>query len=312
MPIINLADFSKQNSVPKGSVFVLGFFDGVHLGHRALITEAVRIAAELGGRSTCVWTFNTLPRAKNKSLTTIEEKCRIFAECGVNYVILEDFDSLKSVGGDDFFNHLITDKYSPDAVVCGFNFAFGKGAQYSAADLSRMAKEKGILCSVVGEQIYGGQTVSASRIRKLIEEGKMEEANVLLASPYSLTSPIEHGVQIGRKMGVRTINQRLPVGKIAPKNGVYCCSVIIRENGKDSTYGGVCNIGSRPTVNSDTNDITVETHLFDFDGEIYGETVTTKLHAMIREERKFDSIDSLKAAIENDAARSREILKNIL
>lgn len=312
MPIIDLADFTEISTLPKGSVLILGFFDGVHLGHRALIKEAARIASELGGAKICIWTFDSLPRAAKKSLTTTREKCLLFADCGVNFVILESFEQLKATDGDIFFSSYIADKFSPSAVVCGFNFRFGKGASCDANDLNKMAQDKGIICSVVPEQTEDGKTVSSSRIRGLIENGAVDEANRLLGSTYTITSPIEHGVQIGRKMGVRTINQRLPAEKVSPKKGVYCCTVTFEENGKNITYGGVCNIGSRPTVNDNETDVTVETHIFDFDGEIYGKCATIKLYAMLREEKKFSDIDSLKSAIENDVSRAKELLKNIL
>lgn len=312
MPIIHLSDFTEKDTLPQGTVLILGYFDGVHKGHRALITEAASIAAGLGGRETCAWTFDSMPKAHAKSLTTTEEKCRLFAECGVDYVILEDFESLKSLGGRDFFTRCIADKFAPAAVVCGFNFTFGNGASCTAEDLCKMAESRNILCSVVEEQSENGEVISSSRIRRLIESGRVKDANLLIESPYSITSVIEHGVQIGRKMGVRTINQRLPKEKVHPKNGVYCCSVTFEENGKENIYGGVCNIGHRPTVNDNQSDVTIETHIFDFDGEIYGKCATVKLYEMLREEKKFADIDSLRSAIEQDVTRAKELLKNIL
>ena len=115
--IIHLSDFTEKDTLPQGTVLILGYFDGVHKGHRALITEAASIAAGLGGRETCAWTFDSMPKAHAKSLTTTEEKCRLFAECGVDYVILEDFESLKSLGGRDFFTRCIADKFAPAAVA---------------------------------------------------------------------------------------------------------------------------------------------------------------------------------------------------
>ena len=312
MPIIDLADFTEIPSVPEGSVFILGFFDGVHLGHRALIAEAKRIAIKLGGVKICVWTFDSLPKVAAKTLTTTEEKCHLFSKEGVDFIILESFESLKSTDGDVFFSDYLVKTFSPSAVVCGFNFAFGKGASHKSDDLEKLARESGVVCSVVAERAENGKTVSSSRIRELIENGEIEEANRLLGSPYTVSSTIEHGVQIGRKMGVRTINQRLPNGKVSPKKGVYCCTVTFNEDGKNVTYGGVCNIGSRPTVNENEADITVETHIFDFDGEIYGSIVTTSLYHLLREERKFSDLDSLKNAIQEDSARAKELLKNIL
>lgn len=313
MPIIDLHTHSDVSAIPKGSVIVLGYFDGVHLGHRALFDEAKKLAAE-GGVPVCVWTFEKSWKDETgaNELTLNFEKHTLFAQCNIDYEIVESFDSLKDIDGATFFEDYIQRKHSPSAVVCGFNFTFGKGASCTSDDLGKMAESHGIACSIVPEQRIEGERVSSSRIRKLIKDGCVEEANRLLGSPYSITSIIEHGVQIGRKMGVRTINQRLPKSKVCPKYGVYCCSVTLHKKSGEFTYGGVCNIGSRPTVNTDASDITLETHIFDFDGEIYGKCATVKLYTMLREEKKFADIDSLRSAIEQDATRAKELLKNIL
>ncbi|MBE6617369.1 MAG: riboflavin biosynthesis protein RibF [Ruminococcaceae bacterium] len=313
MPIIDLHTHSDVAALPKGSVIVLGYFDGVHLGHRALFDEAKKLAAERGV-PVCVWTFEKSWKDENTAneLTANFEKSTLFAECNIDYEIIESFEDLKDIDGATFFEDSIARKHAPSAVVCGFNFTFGKGAACTADDLGKMAESHGIAYRIVPEQRIEGERVSSSRIRRLIKDGCVEEANLLLASPYSITSIIEHGVQIGRKMGIRTINQRLPRGKVQPKNGVYCCSVTLYKNGGENIYGGVCNIGHRPTVNDNQSDVTIETHIFDFDGEIYGKCATVKLYAMLREEIKFDDIDSLRSAIEQDATRAKELLKNIL
>ena len=312
MPIFDLYNHREIAALPADAVIVLGYFDGVHIGHQALFAEAKKLAR--GTSPVCVWTFDLLKKDENTAneLTLDFEKKRLLSNCGINYSIIENFEDFKGVDGKTFFEDCIVRRYFPKAVVCGFNFRFGKGRAYGAEDLEKMAKDIGIKCSVVPEQTESGETVSSSRIRKLIKDGMIEEANQLLGTPYSITSVIEHGVQIGRKMGVRTINQRLPQSKVCPKRGVYSCTVTFTVNGQEITYGGVCNIGYRPTVNNDSADITVETHIFDFDGEVYGDSATVKLYAMLREEKEFPDLDSLKAAISMDAAKSAEILKNIL
>ena len=316
MPIFNLHNHNEVVAVPAGAVIVLGYFDGVHLGHRALFAEAKRLAASFAtddaGVPVCVWTFDQLPKVTTNALTTTEERYSLFSECGIDYAIVESFENLKGFDGKEFFDICIASNHSPAAVVCGFNFNFGKGRAYGANELKKMAEEKGIACSVVPEYTENGQTVSSTRIRALIESGNIEEANRLLGSPYSITSVIEHGVKIGRKMGVRTINQRLPLSKVPPIHGVYCCTVTLYKDTSENTYGGICNIGSRPTVNDNKNDVTIETHIFDFDGEVYGKCATVKLYAMLREEKKFDDLDSLKEAIGKDLTKAKELLKNIL
>ena len=310
MPIIDLANYSTISAVPRGSVIVLGFFDGVHIGHLSLFEEAKRISNEIDGAPMCVWTFDS--KGPRRGLTTTREKCLLLKNYGIDFVIHESFDEIRDLDGDSFFREHIAAAHSPAAVVCGFNFTFGKNAAWSAADLYSFANNNGIYCSVVPEKKLGERTVSSTEIRRLVEVGQIENANALLGHPYSITSVIEHGAEIGRKMGVRTINQRLDPDKVIPGNGVYCCTVEFESDGKQVTYGGICNIGSRPTVNDRPDDVTVETHIFDFDGDVYGSRVTTKLYRKLRDERKFSSIDSLRAQIEQDAIAARELLKEIL
>ncbi len=312
MPIIDLANQTTINAAPKGSIIVLGYFDGVHIGHISLFDEAKRLSNELDNAPICVWTFDSLPKVNSRVLTTTEEKCALLKEYGMDCIILEDFDSLRSLNGETFFREHIAKKHFPAAVVCGFNFTFGKGAQCTALDLCSYAAENNVKCAVVPEKKIGEITVSSTEIRRLIEAGQVDTAEKLLGHPYSITSKIEHGVQIGRKMGVRTINQRLPAGKVAPGNGVYCCTVTFEYGGTQTTHGGICNIGSRPTVNDNTADITVETHIFDFDSDVYGSHVTTKLYRKLRDERKFESIDELRRQIDIDSSIAQELLKEIL
>lgn len=309
MSIIDLTTQTKISAVPPRAVIVLGFFDGVHIGHVSLFDEAKRLAGELGCAKIGVWTFDS--KGPRRGLTTTWEKCLLLKNYGIDFVIYESFDEIRDLDGDSFFGEHIA-AHSPAAVVCGFNFRFGKNAAWSADDLCAFAKNSEIGCSVVPEKKLGERTVSSTVIRRLIESGEIDSANEILGHPYSITAEIEHGAEIGRKMGIRTINQRIPEEKVRPKAGVYCCTVTFDVNGNSTTFGGICNIGSRPTVNDDPKDITVETHIFDFDGNIYGNSVTTRLYRKLRDEQKFDSIDRLRAQIESDFRVAKETLKEIL
>lgn len=310
MAIIDLNTQAEISTSPPRSVIVMGFFDGVHIGHISLFDEARRLSRKHGCAGIGVWTFDS--KGPRRGLTTLEEKCLLLKDHGVDFVIYESFDEIRDLDGESFFREHIALAHSPAAVVCGFNFTFGRGGGCGAEELCRFAKKSDIDCSVVPEKKLREHSVSSTVIRRLIELGETDSANELLGHPYSITASIEHGVQIGRKMGVRTINQRIPEGKVIPAAGVYCCTVTFDDRGKSVTYGGICNIGSRPTVNDNADDITVETHIFDFDGDIYGSNVTTRLYKKLRDERKFDSIDALREQITTDSHEAQKLLKEIL
>lgn len=293
MQIHSLASL-QPNTVPEGAVILFGCFDGVHLGHLALLDEAKRLAG--GNHPIAVWVID---RGSHESLTTPEEKRRIFAEHGAHYLITEEFDAIRSLTGEEFFRRHVLSLH-PSAVVCGFNFRFGVKASCGAGDLADMTEKHSILCSVVPALTVDGTAVSSTAIRAAVREGDTLTAAKLLGRPLSYTSEILHGRQIGRTISHPTVNQRIPQGKIAPPLGVYSCIVTFEKDGAAITKGGVCNIGSRPTVNDDTGDITLETYLFDFSGDLYGVTVTTSLVEMLRAERRFDSVEALREQIEKD------------
>ncbi len=323
MPVYHLqhtsdGGFSEIGAVPAGSVLLLGYFDGVHLGHAALIWEARDYDRECPA---AVWTPEAVPKASAEQglLTTRAEKLRRFGNLGVSYAVIDRFEEIRHMDGEDFFRHHIMEQYRPCAVVCGENFRFGRNAACTARDLEKFAREAGIGCRVIpllgsvmpGSVIPGEESapVSSTEIRRLIASGEIEEANRLLGYPYSVEAEIVHGKALGRTIGCPTINQRLPEEKIMPQKGVYACTAEFVENGRAAVYPGVCNIGSRPTVNRDKNDITLETYIIGFSGDLYGKTVRTSLYGKIRGEKTFASVEELSKQIHEDAAAAVEILK---
>lgn len=303
MEVFSLASSSQPNIFPADAVILFGCFDGVHPGHLTLLEKARQIAA--GEHPVAVWVID---RGAPDCLTTREEKCRIFALHGADYLAEEAFPVICSLSGEEFFTrHVLPRK--PYALVCGFNFRFGVKASCGAEDLQKMAAECGILCSVVPAMNESGITVSSTAVRNAVHAGDLVTAAHLLGRPLSYTSEIRRGKQLGRTIEHPTINQRIPELKIAPPRGVYSCVVTFEKDGESVTRGGVCNIGSRPTVNDDTSDVTLETYLFDFSGALYGVTVTTALIEMLRHERRFDSVDALREQIENDEKAARASLR---
>lgn len=307
MQIISLKN--SADTVPQGAVWVLGFFDGVHPGHKKLLREAVCTAEALGGEKTlpvAVWSFTSLPKA-DVLLTTREESARILEDCGTQWLVLADFAEVSHLEGPAFFREHLRDTFSPAAIVCGFNFRFGCGGRWNAADLAEMGKDAGIAVKIVDACVdEEGETISSSRIRAQIQAGAMEKAVQLLGGPYRITAPVEHGKKLGRTIGFPTINQRMPKGKVVPAQGIYICRVSFRENdGTLYDLPGVCNIGFRPTVNRDRADITLETYILGYHGDLYGKEVQLSLYKKHRDEQKFPDVEVLSRQIAADAAAAQ-------
>jgi len=308
-PLSPKAEAITPDDVPKGGVFLMGCFDGVHKGHGTLLAEAEKLAGEICGgyHPIVVWILESAKKASAEQglITTRAEKLERFASLGADYAVIEAFDDIKDLSGEAFFFGRIRERFEPCAAVCGENFRFGKGAACTAEDLKRFAESAGMLCRTVSLSENSGTPVSSTEIRALIAEGKIEEANRLLGYPYSVTSEVLHGKALGRTIGCPTINQRLPEEKVMPKKGVYACRVSF----DDRSYAGVCNIGFRPTVNLNENDITLETFIIGYSGDLYGKTVKTSLIGRIRGEKAFSSVDELSQQIRADAGAAEEILK---
>ena len=292
-------------AIPGGAVFILGHFDGVHRGHMALLGEAKRMAASLPSPApVAVWFLSGMDRGG--CLTTDDEKLRIFRFLGADYAVTDDFPSVRSFDGETFFFTKLLSAHRPSGVVCGFNFTFGRGASSGAPDLCRMAEAAGISCSVVPAYREDGVTVSSTEIRRLVLEGDLRRAARLSGRPYFVTGTVMHGQALGRTLGFPTLNLRLPVGKVAPPRGVYASLTRYGENGIPRLSPGMSNLGSRPTVNGDPDDVTLETNLFSRPGDLYGSDVTVFLLDYLRPERQFSSVDELRAAIAADADAARD------
>ncbi|MBQ4354073.1 MAG: riboflavin biosynthesis protein RibF [Clostridia bacterium] len=299
------------DAVPHSAVFLLGCFDGVHTGHQTLLSRA-RAMAE-NHVPVVVWTMENHKKASVQSglLTTAEEKLALFHRFGADYAVLENFEDLCGLDGRTFFETHIIAPFSPSAVVCGENFRFGKNAACGADDLSAFAKQADIRCTVCSLLTSQSTPVSSTEIRKKILAGDVKSAHALLGYPYTVTAPVLHGKALGRTIGCPTVNQRLPKEKVMPARGVYACTVSFTQNGTDFTRQGVCNIGSRPTVNADESDITLETFILDFSADLYGLPLTTRLYDRIRGEQAFADVHALSEQIRRDAETARTLLAGV-
>lgn len=276
----------------KKTAIALGTFDGVHLGHREVLTFAAN-----SGYSSVAVAFRVPPKAfftkDGIILTEWELKTRLIKETGIERIDYIDFEEVRDTSPEDFFDWLIK-KYNPALIVCGYNYTFGKGGKGDATLLQSLCDKGGVKLKILQKVKVNGEPVSSSRIRNLLKDGKIKEANTLLSLPFSISAPVIHGDGRGRTLFFPTLNQYYPLDKAMVKKGVYLTKAIV--DGKE--YMGMTNIGNRPTFELDY--VICETNLFDFDGDLYGKELTITLLEFIREEKKFSSADELIAAIQQD------------
>ena len=308
-----------------GGIWVLGFFDGVHRGHRALIRAAREMLCDpsererrcgeeyaakkdTGGRFVGVWSFRTLPKTQ-KLLTTPEEREKLLREAGADVVHYADFAAVHAMTGETFFRHELCEKLRPAGIVCGFNFRFGCGGQSTAADLAAWCDTAGIPVRILPALREDGEVISSTWIRRLIAAGDTEKAASLLTYPYTIRGIVEHGKHLGHTLGFPTVNLRLEAGKTAPKCGIYAAQVRFPDGAGISVLPGVCNIGSRPTVNQDTRDVTVETYIIGCDANLYGVPIAVSLYQYLRGEIRFASTEALSAQIARDAAAAEQYFR---
>lgn len=290
------------------TIYALGFFDGVHLGHQALLTACKTLAAEQKANA-CVVTFDTHPQSLVSGvapmlINTAHDRRCLLEQYGMARVETLHFDEqTRNMPWQDFFRYL-TEELKAAGLVCGNDFRFGRKGEGNAALLQEACKSHGIPCVVVPEQAIDGIRISSTYIRELLESGQMETANAFLGHPHMLTGTVVSGRKLGRTMGIPTANLQLPAGLVVPKFGVYACKALF--DGKE--YLAVTNIGTRPTVGG--HHITVEPWILDFEGDLYGKELTLAFYSFLRPEQKFDSLEDLKAEIQKNAEKTRVLLEN--
>ena len=287
----------EENTYSPGGVWVLGFFDGVHRGHRALINAAREMA---GDGYVGIWTFRTLPKAK-ELLTTPDEREALLRQAGADTVHFADFETVHAMDGEAFFRDELCAKLRPAGLVCGFNFRFGYRGGAGADDLAEWGREAGIPVRVLPAAESDGRVISSTWIRQLVAEGDVERAAQLLTQPYTIRGVVEHGRHLGHTLGFPTVNLRLTPGKVAPKLGIYAARVRFPDGDTMRELPGVCNIGSRPTVNNDTGDVTVETYIIGCTADLYDARIAVSLYRYLRGEIRFPSLDALSRQIGHDA-----------
>ena len=290
----------------KKKVVGLGFFDGVHIGHGALLLR-VRQLAEEKGLIPSAMTYSSHPSQvlgveRTKLLSTPEERVELIRSLyGIEDVTVREFTKeYAALYPREFVSRILVSSMGAAHVVAGFDFRFGKNGQGDAKLLSELCAEFEIGCDIIDEVKLGGEKVSSSRIRELIRCGDAEEAARFLGHNHCIISPVIHGESLGREMSFPTINQEFSDNAEVPRFGVYVSLVTV--HGKK--YRAITNIGTRPTV-SDTTVARAETHILDFNGELYGEVAKTEIVKFLREERKFSSLSELSEQIARDVGCAR-------
>ncbi len=292
----------------KKYIYALGFFDGVHRGHGALLRRCRELAqAPLEpGAVTFLGHPDTLVLGITPGLiNTAQDRKRLLEEIGgVNRVVELPFDRQLQAMAWDAFLDMLREQYDAAGFVCGEDFRFGARGAGNTELLSHYCRERGLPWAVVPEQLCRGQRISSTHIRQLLEQGDVEQAAEFLGHPHILTGTVIRGHQLGRRLGIPTANLALPEGLTEPRHGVYACRVRL----EGSAYAAVTNVGTRPTV--DGRGITVEPWILDYSGDLYGREIRLEFLRFLRPERKFPDLDALKAEILRNAAETRDIVKN--
>ncbi len=295
----------------KQKVMALGFFDGIHVGHAALINK-IKQRAEETGAEPAVLTFDVHPdnlvfKKTVPLINSAEDRENILIRCfGINDVVVIHFNQrVMHMDWHDFIDELI-DEMNLRWIVVGHDFCFGYKGLGTAEKLKAYCAERGVGCDIIPAVCRDGVVVSSTLIRQLVESGEMEKANEYLGHPHTLTDVIRTGYHLGTKMGTPTINMSFPQGVIIPRHGVYAAKAYI--DGQE--YMSVTNVGIRPTV-SDSGNVNVESFLLDFCGNLYGHRARIDFYKFLRPERKFDDVNELAAQIKSDAQTTREYFERI-
>ncbi|HKK24197.1 MAG TPA: bifunctional riboflavin kinase/FAD synthetase [Gracilimonas sp.] len=306
-----LIELKNIERVPN-TVLTVGTFDGVHRGHRALIETVVEKARKRNARSVVV-TFDPHPREiinPGKSgiqmLTTLKERCELLEDIGVDVLLVIPFDrDFSLLTSEEFVRDVIYKHVGVSEFVIGYDHQFGRDREGTIDTIEKLGKDLGFDSHVVSKQEMGDVTISSTLIRKtLSEEGDVKQAAEYLNRRYLLNGIVTHGDQRGKPIGFPTANLKPEhENKVIPKNGVY--AVRVRVDG--TWYGGMMNIGIRPTFEGQER--TLEVHIFEFDEDIYGQTIQVRFVDRIREEMKFEGIEELKKQLLQDKKETLHLLK---
>lgn len=301
-----LADFHPVTN----AVVTSGTFDGVHLGHQKILHRIREIARSIGGE-TVLLTFWPHPRLvlypeehNLRLLSTFEEKASLLRQFGIDHLVTIPFtQEFSQLTSEEFIRKVLIEKIQTKKLVIGYDHRFGKNREGSFEYLQAHSSEFGFELEEISREDVDEIGVSSTKIRKALESGDVQTANQYLGRPYELNGIVVKGQQIGRSIGFPTANIHVPNDyKLIPKDGVYAVEARV----EDQIFKAMLNIGNRPTVDGTRK--TVETHLFDFQGDLYNKLITVYFRAFIREERKFENLEALKSQLTLDQKSAKSLL----
>ena len=285
------------------TVIALGFFDGVHRGHGALLRKAAERAGELNA-APAVFTFDRSPKefVTGKPVLLInsndDRRDIIRRVYGIQRVIFAPFDrEMMTMPWQDFITELLVKQYGAVHLVAGHDYRFGHKNEGTVERLREKCRELGLGCDIIPKVELEGITVSSTYIRTLLEQGDVERAALFLGHPHCLSQTVRHGQRLGRTIGITTVNLAVPAHVLTPERGVYITRAFLPDG---RSCPGVTNVGTRPTV-TEGDTVSVETYLLGFDGDLYGQTVRLDFYKRLRGEVKFPSLEALR----------QEILRNV-
>ena len=304
----SIYDYNKKEK----SIVTIGTFDGVHIGHKLILEKLIQNAKEHDCESV-VLTFFPHPRmvlqesSDVKLINTIEEKSELIGNIGIENLIIHPFDQKFSrLTAEEFVKTILVDLLNIKKIIIGYDHRFGRNRTANINDLIVYGKQYDFEVEQISAQEINDNAVSSTKIRNAILEGNISLANKYLGYNYTFSGEVVKGKQLGRTIGFPTANIHIKESyKLIPKNGVY----IVKSNYDGNTIFGMMNIGNRPTVNGENQ--TIEVNFFDFDEDIYNKIISIEILAFIREEQKFDSLDSLKSQLNKDQQTSLSYISKI-
>jgi riboflavin kinase / FMN adenylyltransferase len=292
----------------RGSIVALGNFDGFHLGHQAVVGRAIQRGFH-ERRPVIVATFDPhpvrffRPDVPPFKLTTLDQREALFAHAGADAMLVFQFDkTLAITSSEDFVSDVLAQQIGAAGVVTGDDFTFGRGRKGDVALLSQLGQESGVIAEAVAPVLLGSTRISSGRIREALQSGDTATATHLLSRDFAIAGVVQSGDKRGRELGYPTANMVLG-DYLRPRYGIYAVRVTLDD---ESDHPGVASLGVRPTF--DPPQELLETHLLDFDGDLYGRKIEVGLHAFIREERKFEGVEALVAEMRKDGAEARRLL----
>ncbi|MFN8278295.1 MAG: bifunctional riboflavin kinase/FAD synthetase [Chitinophagales bacterium] len=304
----SITDLPKFNH----AVITIGTFDGVHKGHQQIISRLHELRQQVAGESIII-TFHPHPRlvinpqdASVQLLNTIEEKIALLEKYGVDNVVVVPFSrAFSEMEAEEYVADFLVKNFQPKAIVIGYDHRFGKNRSGGLELLEQLQARYHYHLEEIPKQELDAIAISSTKIRQALKDGETTSANDLLGHRYSISGVVVKGLQNGRKLGYPTANmQSTDNNKLIPRNGIYAARALVRGR----WHGGLLSIGYNPTFNGTAK--TVEVNILDFNEEIYGETIAVELIQYMRDEKKFDSIESLIAAMDADKLAIEAVLKN--